>query len=159
MAERERPTIRVVAAFTTDPDGRILMVRKRGSNIFMQPGGKPEAGEDPVSALVRELAEELQVEVDPDELTSWGRFESDAANEPDHHLVTEVFALRLGADVSAAAEIAEAWEPIFFVPEKAASVWGESLAAGKAKRDPALGELQVLTGVPVAIGEDVDGLL
>ena len=29
--------------------------------------------------------------------------------------------------------------PIFFHPEKAADVWGESLAAGKAKRDPELG--------------------
>jgi F420-dependent oxidoreductase-like protein len=62
-------------------------------------------------------------------------------------------------NVELAAEIAEAWEPIFFVPEKAASVWGESLAAGKAKRDPALGDLQVVTGVPVAIGDDVEGLL
>jgi F420-dependent oxidoreductase-like protein len=62
-------------------------------------------------------------------------------------------------NVELAAEIAEAWEPIFFVPEKAASVWGDSLAAGKAKRDPELGELQVITGVPVAIGDDVDGLL
>ena len=59
-------------------------------------------------------------------------------------------------NVELAAEIAEAWEPIFFHPEKAASVWGDSLAAGKAKRDPALGELQVITGVPVAIGDDVE---
>ena len=51
------------------------------------------------------------------------------------------------------------WEPIFFYPEKAASVWGESLAAGKAKRDPRSGELQVVTGVPVAIGDDVEELL
>ena len=62
-------------------------------------------------------------------------------------------------NVELAAEIAEAWEPIFFYPEKAASVWGDSLAAGKAKRDPALGELQVITGVPVAIGDDVESLL
>jgi F420-dependent oxidoreductase-like protein len=62
-------------------------------------------------------------------------------------------------NVELAAEIAEAWEPIFFVPEKAASVWGESLAAGKAKRDAALGDLQIITGVPVAIGEDVESLL
>jgi F420-dependent oxidoreductase-like protein len=62
-------------------------------------------------------------------------------------------------NVELAAEIAEAWEPIFFVPEKAATVWGDSLAAGKAKRDPALGELQVITGVPVAIGDDVEPLL
>jgi len=62
-------------------------------------------------------------------------------------------------NVELAAEIAEAWEPIFFVPEKAASVWGDALAGGKAKRDPALGELQVVTGVPVAIGDDVEPLL
>src|SRR3954452_20089194 len=62
-------------------------------------------------------------------------------------------------NVELAAEIAEAWEPIFFVPEKAASVWGESLAAGKAKRDAALGDLQVVVGVPVAIGDDVEPLL
>jgi F420-dependent oxidoreductase-like protein len=62
-------------------------------------------------------------------------------------------------NVELAAEIAEAWEPIFFVPEKAASVWGESLAAGRAKRDAALGELQVVTGVPVAIGDDVEPML
>src|SRR5215207_9651030 len=62
-------------------------------------------------------------------------------------------------NVELAAEIAEAWEPIFFFPEKAASVWGESLAAGKAKRDPSLGDLRVITGVPVAIGDDVEPLL
>jgi F420-dependent oxidoreductase-like protein len=62
-------------------------------------------------------------------------------------------------NVELAAEIAEAWEPIFFFPETAASVWGDSLAAGKAKRDPALGDLQVITGVPVAIGDDVEPLL
>ncbi|SDO36576.1 LLM class F420-dependent oxidoreductase [Geodermatophilus sp. DSM 45219] len=62
-------------------------------------------------------------------------------------------------NVELAAEIAEAWEPIFFMPEKAGSVWGESLAAGRAKRDPALGELQVVVGVPVAIGDDVEPML
>ncbi|MGY1635173.1 LLM class F420-dependent oxidoreductase [Geodermatophilus sp. SYSU D00742] len=62
-------------------------------------------------------------------------------------------------NVELAAEIAEAWEPIFFVPEKAASVWGDSLAAGRARRDAALGELQIVTGVPVAIGDDVEPML
>jgi F420-dependent oxidoreductase-like protein len=63
-------------------------------------------------------------------------------------------------NVELAAEIAEAWEPIFFMPERAQSVWGDALAAGKAKRDPELGDLQVITGVPVAIGEDLpDDLL
>ena len=61
-------------------------------------------------------------------------------------------------NVELAAEIAEAWQPIWFHPERAADMWGESLAAGKAKRDPSLGELQVVVGVPVAIGDDVDAM-
>ena len=62
-------------------------------------------------------------------------------------------------NVEMAAEIAEAWEPIFFMPERAGAVWGDSLAAGRAKRDPALGDLQIVVGVSVAIGDDVDPAL
>ncbi|GAA5052941.1 F420-dependent oxidoreductase-like protein [Thermocatellispora tengchongensis] len=58
-------------------------------------------------------------------------------------------------NVEMTAEIAEGWEPIFYVPEKAADVWGASLAAGKARRDPALGELDVVAHATLAIGEDV----
>ncbi|WP_020674294.1 LLM class F420-dependent oxidoreductase [Amycolatopsis nigrescens] len=61
-------------------------------------------------------------------------------------------------NVALTAEIAEGWEPIFFHPEKAADVWGGPLAEGKAKRDPELGELDVVVGVPVAIGDDVKHL-
>ena len=62
-------------------------------------------------------------------------------------------------NVSLTAEIAEGWQPIFFHPGRAADVWGEALAEGKAKRDPSLGELDVAVGVPVAIGDDVDHML
>lgn len=101
-------TIHVVAACTTDADGRFLLVRKTGSENFMQPGGKPEPGEELVDALVRELAEELQLEVPADDLAPWGRYEADAANEPGHALVADVFGLRLDGEVKPAAEIAEA---------------------------------------------------
>ncbi|MFF4614548.1 LLM class F420-dependent oxidoreductase [Nonomuraea jabiensis] len=62
-------------------------------------------------------------------------------------------------NVELAAELAEGWEPIFYMPEKAADVWGPSLAAGKAKRDPELGELDVIAQASLAIGDDVAGLL
>ncbi|HWB68332.1 MAG TPA: LLM class F420-dependent oxidoreductase [Mycobacteriales bacterium] len=62
-------------------------------------------------------------------------------------------------NVEMTAEIAEGWEPIFFYPEKAKSVWGESLAAGAAKRDPSLPPLDTVGQAPLAIGDDVDGLL
>ena len=41
------------------PGGRSLLVRKRGSTIFMQPGGKIESGESALDALTRELREEI----------------------------------------------------------------------------------------------------
>ncbi|TDC96615.1 LLM class F420-dependent oxidoreductase [Nonomuraea deserti] len=62
-------------------------------------------------------------------------------------------------NVELAAELAEGWEPIFYYPEKAADVWGPSLAAGKAGRDPELGELDVIAQASLAIGDDVAGLL
>lgn len=44
---------------------------------------------------------------------------------------------------------------MFFYPEKADDVWGDALRAGKAKRDSALGDLDVMASVSVAIGDDV----
>ncbi|HYO36352.1 MAG TPA: LLM class F420-dependent oxidoreductase [Geodermatophilus sp.] len=61
-------------------------------------------------------------------------------------------------NVELTAEIAEGWEPIFFVPERAAETWGTALAAGAARRDPALGPLDVRVGVPCAVGEDLGDL-
>ena len=61
-------------------------------------------------------------------------------------------------NVALAAELAEGWQPPFYVPEKAAGVWGEPLAAGRARRDPGLGPLDLHVGVSVAIGDDVGHL-
>jgi F420-dependent oxidoreductase-like protein len=70
-----------------------------------------------------------------------------------------VFVAAIGPkNVAMTAELAEGWEPIFYVPEKAATVWGEALAAGQAKRDPALPPLEVIAAAPLAIGDDVEHL-
>jgi 8-oxo-dGTP diphosphatase len=54
-------TLVVVAAAILD-EGRLLLVSKRAApDVYYLPGGKLEEGEDPTSALVRELAEELGV--------------------------------------------------------------------------------------------------
>src|SRR5690349_16814090 len=62
-------------------------------------------------------------------------------------------------NVEMAAELAEGWEPIFYFPERAASVWGAPLAAGRARRDPSLPPLDVVAQAGLAIGEDVTGWL
>ncbi|WP_332818793.1 (deoxy)nucleoside triphosphate pyrophosphohydrolase [Sphingopyxis sp.] len=61
-------TLVVVAAALVDRDGRIL-VQQRPEGLSMAglwefPGGKLEAGETPEAALIRELAEELAIDVD-----------------------------------------------------------------------------------------------
>jgi F420-dependent oxidoreductase-like protein len=61
-------------------------------------------------------------------------------------------------NVALAAELAEGWQPPFYVPEKAAEVWGEPLRGGLAARDPALGPLDVHASVSLAIGDDVHHL-
>ncbi|GAA0324072.1 LLM class F420-dependent oxidoreductase [Actinoallomurus spadix] len=71
-----------------------------------------------------------------------------------------IFIASLGPkNVEMTAELAEGWEPIFYVPEKAGDVWGDALARGKAKRDPSLGELDIVAQAFLAIGDDVEGLL
>ncbi len=62
-------------------------------------------------------------------------------------------------NVELTAEIAEGWQPVFFYPEKADDVWGESLRSGFAKRDASLGPLDVMVSAPLAIGDDVDDRL
>ncbi len=80
-----------------------------------------------------------------------------------NHPVRERIPISIAAlgpkNVELTAEIAEGWQPVFFHPEKAASVWGEPLAAGAAKRDPALGPMDVMVHASLAIGDDVDDRL
>jgi F420-dependent oxidoreductase-like protein len=79
-----------------------------------------------------------------------------------NHPVRERIPIGLAAigpkNVAVAAELAEAWMPIFYLPEKSAEVWGGAVAEGRAKRDPALGPLDVIAHAPLAIGDDVASL-
>ena len=59
-------------------------------------------------------------------------------------------------NVELAAEAAEGWQPIHFVPERFQQVWGDSLAAGNAKRPAELGPLQIMAGGTVALGNGKD---
>ena len=78
----ETDAIKVVAALIRDEAGRVLLVRKRGTTAFMQPGGKRDPGEDDIAALARELAEELGCCLVRDTIQALGEFDAVAANEP-----------------------------------------------------------------------------
>jgi F420-dependent oxidoreductase-like protein len=59
-------------------------------------------------------------------------------------------------NVEMTASIADGWLPVFFIPERAHEVWGSSLAAGRATRDPSLEELMISAGGMLAIGDGED---
>ncbi len=77
-------------------------------------------------------------------------------NHPVRERIPIIIAAIGPKNVTMAAEIAEGWQPIFYLPERAAEVWGDSLAAGGAKRDPSLGKLDVVVSAPLAITDDED---
>ncbi|MGO4335572.1 NUDIX domain-containing protein [Labrys sp. KB_33_2] len=102
--------IRIAAAVIVRPDGMTLLVRKRGTSAFMQPGGKIEPDEQPRQALCRELAEEIGLAVDPARPVYLGRFEAPAAHEDNRMVEAEIFRLDIAEPVAATAEIEEiAW--------------------------------------------------
>ncbi|WP_456095284.1 (deoxy)nucleoside triphosphate pyrophosphohydrolase [Paramagnetospirillum marisnigri] len=67
MARSTRTTLLVVAAALVDHDGRVLMASrptgKDMAGLWEFPGGKVHEGETPEAALIRELQEELGIDV------------------------------------------------------------------------------------------------
>lgn len=100
--------ISVVAALIRDEAGRVLLVRKRGTATFMQPGGKRDDGESDVAALSREIVEELGCCVRPESAQSLGVFNCAAANEPGFQVQAAVYAVNVEGAVRPRAEIEEA---------------------------------------------------
>jgi len=100
-------TIRIAAALLIGSDGQTLLVRKRGTQAFMQPGGKIDPGEQPLEALARELHEELGLRIDPAVAVYLGQFCAPAANEPGFVVQAELFRVNISVPVTPAAEIEE----------------------------------------------------
>ena len=104
MSER---VISVVAALIRDEVGRVLLVRKRGTAAFMQPGGKRDAGESDVAALSREIVEELGCRVRDNSARRLGEFDCQAANEPGFLVRAAVYAVDVEGAIQPQAEIDE----------------------------------------------------
>ena len=100
--------MRIVAAIIRDAAGRVLLVRKRGTSVFMQPGGKPEPGESNSEALAREIEEELGCRIVPPSLRYVGDAEAAAAHEPGQCVRASVYEVEVAGEIVAGGEIAEA---------------------------------------------------
>ena len=97
--------ITVAAGIVLNAKQQLLLVRKHNTRFFMQVGGKLEPDEAPEQCILREIAEEIGCQAKI--VQAVGRFETAAANEPDHLLVSHVFQVELDSTPQIAAEIAE----------------------------------------------------
>lgn len=98
-------TITVAAAIILNEHNQLLLVRKKNTQYFMHVGGKLEVNEPPEVTILREIQEEVGADASIEQFI--GRFETSAANEPDHQLVSYVYHVTLKQAPKIDAEIAE----------------------------------------------------
>ncbi len=97
--------ITVAAAVILNDQNQLLLVRKKNTQYFMQVGGKLECNEAPEKTMLREIAEEISTSAQIQQFI--GRFETLAANEAGHQLVSYVYQVNLDQTPKMDAEIAE----------------------------------------------------
>lgn len=73
----------------------------------MQPGGKIDPGETPLQAVIRELSEELDLHLAPEDLMALGEFSAPAANEPGYEVQAALFDVTRSVHPRIQAEIEE----------------------------------------------------
>ncbi|WP_412740966.1 NUDIX hydrolase [Krasilnikovia sp. MM14-A1259] len=89
---------------------RLLVVRPHGQDAYFLPGGVPEPGETLEEATVREVAEEVGIDLRPDELTLLTEIVTAAYGRPDTDVRLVCFTGPSDAPPVAIGEIAEvAW--------------------------------------------------
>ena len=107
-AAGSRSLFLVVAAAMVDADGRVLVQRRPEgtamAGLWEFPGGKPEPGETPEAALIRELNEELGIETEASCLAP-AAFASEPLGE--RHLLLPLYVLRKWRGVPTALHASE----------------------------------------------------
>ena len=104
-AKAARPIVLVAAVALVDPDGRVLLARrpegKHLAGLWEFPGGKVQPGETPETALIRELEEEIGIDVVASCLAP---FTFASHSYPDFHLLMPLYVCRKWSGIPAARE-------------------------------------------------------
>ena len=92
-------------------DRKLLCARSRGKDTYFVPGGKREPGESDEQALMREVREELSVDLRSETLRPLGIFEAQAHDKPEGTMVRlTCFTGDYAGELQPSAEIEEiAW--------------------------------------------------
>ena len=89
-------------------DRRILSTRSKGKQIYYIPGGKREGTETDQEALLREIKEELSIDLQPETIAFFGKFEAQADGKADGVLVQMTcYTAEFVGTIQAASEIEE----------------------------------------------------
>lgn len=95
-------------AFLYLKDGKILSTRSKGKDKHYIPGGKREAGETDIETLVREVKEELSVDIIESSAKLYGVFEAQAHGKAEGVIVKMTcYTAEYSGELKADSEIAE----------------------------------------------------
>lgn len=95
-------------AFIDLKNGQILSSRSKGKSVYYIPGGKREPGESDVESLVREVKEELDVQIVPESAKYLGTFSAQADGHPKGVIVQMTcYEAEYNGVLKASSEIAE----------------------------------------------------
>jgi ADP-ribose pyrophosphatase YjhB (NUDIX family) len=95
-------------AFVHVKDRKVLVALNRGNDTWFLPGGQREAGETEEQTLIREVKEELAVDIVPDSIEYFDTFEAQAFGAPEGELVrVACYFASFEGELTASSEIAE----------------------------------------------------
>ena len=101
----DKPVVLVAAVALIDVDGRVLLAERPAgkplAGMWEFPGGKVQPGETPEAALIRELAEELGIDV---EASCLAPFTFASYGYPDFHLLMPLYVCRKWVGIVTACE-------------------------------------------------------
>lgn len=95
-------------AYIDIKDHKVLSTLSKGKDTWYIPGGKRDGDETDHQALIREVKEELTVDLIPDTIKHYGTFEAQAHGKPEGTIVRMTcYTAKYIGDLHASAEVAE----------------------------------------------------
>jgi len=95
-------------AFVDIKEKKVLSTLSEGKDTWYIPGGKRDGSETDHQTLIREVKEELSVDLLPDTITHYGTFEAQAHGKLEGTVVRMTcYAAKFTGDLKAPAEVAE----------------------------------------------------
>lgn len=99
--------ILLTAGLVVTKNNQLLLAYSNNKNAWYLPGGKVDKGETPKEALIREIREELNIDLQPDKIESYKHISAPAYGEkPELIMEQDTFRYNLTEDIQPSHEIA-----------------------------------------------------